>query len=419
MKKKLVRFFNNPKAVAIVSLVIAIPLSIYGYVRITRVPAYTYATATAGTIAQSGGAQSVRDLTLGFVSGGRIASVPVTVGQKVKKGDVLASLESGTSLGALSQAKAAYATAVANYDKVINGATGPAIDVAKAAVNTATVNLSEATKQQATLVENAHRTLLNSTPAAESDNTTLNQIAPVISGTYSGDAEGEIDLVVHQTNDGGYFTFSGLASGMENTSATVPQPIGSTGLFALFPTGVAYGSTWHINLPNTKAANYLVNYNAYQAALQTQSQVLASAQSALDQANANLASTVSTARPEDVASAQALVENANGALQIAQAAYSNTIITAPGDGTVTAISVAPGQVATPNAPAIEVLASTSQKNVAVMVPNSAIYSQNGISYVLKKSGSDVVQQTVTLGASDATNVEITSGLAVGDQVVTH
>ena len=42
MKQSLVRFFNNPKHVAILALIIAIPVGVFGYLRINRVPTYSF-----------------------------------------------------------------------------------------------------------------------------------------------------------------------------------------------------------------------------------------------------------------------------------------------------------------------------------------------------------------------------------------
>ena len=109
------------------------------------------------------------------------------------------------------------------------------------------------------------------------------------------------------------------------------------------------------NIPNKNAANFNMNNNAYNLALQTKEQAIASAQALLDQANTALTAVVTTARPEDIAVASAQVESAKGALQIAESTYKNTIITAPADGTIINVAITAGQIATPNTPAIELL----------------------------------------------------------------
>jgi HlyD family secretion protein len=419
MKNSFIQFIHQPHKVAVLAIIIALAVGIFGYMRIHRVPSYTFVTAGPGTISNGGGS-TVRNLTLGFLAGGRIASVAVKTGDTVQAGEVLATLDAGNAQGALAQAKAAYESAQANYQKVVNGATGTAIDVAKAAVNTAQVNLDQVTKQQASLVANAQRSLLNSTVIAKATNSS-SLTPPTISGTYTASAQGTITISITQGGiTGAYFTMTGIATGTGDVNTTVAQPLGTTGLSILFPSVAQYaGSTWEIDIPNTNASNYLANYNAYQSALTTQTQAVASAQATLDQAQAALTQLVTAARPEDVATAQAQVDAAQGSLEIAQAAYNNTIITAPGTGTVTAVSIAVGQIATPNVSAIQLLASVASQQVAVMVPQSAIVSRNGLQYVEKKTGNGVTEVAVTLGAQDASNAEILSGIVAGDQVATH
>ncbi len=356
MKQHIISLPHHPKKVIIISLIIALAIGVFGYIKINK-KVLTPVVNDNSSISDSSASHI---LTLGFLTGGRIQSVSGKSGDAVKKGQVLATIDAGNMLGALTQAKAAYETAQANYQKVKNGATNPAIDVAKAAVNTAQVNLNGATNQQNLLVANAKTNLLNSTLTAKAEgNTSLT--APFLSGTYSKDIEGKIIITVYQTGGGGYFTISGIVSGIGTASTTAQEPIADTGLFIQFPSSFSpyVGTTWDIVIPNNTAPNYLANYNAYQSALETKNQVISNAQASLDQANASLDALTASARPEDIAIAQAQMNNAAGAVQIAQAAYQNTIITAPSDGIVLSIAIAPGQIATPNAPAIEFISKTS------------------------------------------------------------
>ena len=383
MKQHIKSLPHHPKRVIIISLIVALALGIFGYIEINKkVPTPVVQDATSVTVNGNSNASLPQNLTLGFLVGGRINSVSVKPGDKVSKGTVLATLDAEGTEGTLSQAKAAYETAQANYEKIINGATGPTIDVAKAAVNTAKVNLDEVTKQQNLLVTNAYNNLLNSTPAAVPENGTNDYTPPTITGDYLLGQEGTINLNLYYSSGGASFSTSGLVNttgGMLNS--TIAQPIGNSGLYISIPSIEPLGNSglyansspagsavnisennWVINIPNKEAPNYLANNDAYQLALQTKEQAIASAQATLDQANASLTALVTAARPEDVAIAQAQMDNAQGAVQIAQAAYNNTIITAPYDGTVVSVSITPGQIATPNAPAILFTSEASIKN---------------------------------------------------------
>ncbi len=345
---------HHPKRVVIISLVVAVLVGFGGYMEINKKILSPEIIPSFDTV----NSLTSHDLSLGFLAGGRIKTVSVKAGDKVKTGQVLAALDAGNTEGALSQAKAAYETAEANYLKVVNGATSSAIDVAKAAVNTAQVNLDGITKQQAQLVQNAHKNLLNSTPEALPISGNSDSSAPTISGNYNLDTEGQIVISVYFTGNGTGFSASGIVSGSGIVATSTPQPIGNSGLYIKFPSTSNISITeWTIDIPNKKASNYLTNYNAYQSALQMQSQAVAGAQALLDQAQASLAALVSTARPEDIAIAKAQVDNAAGAVQIALAAYNNTVITAPSDGTILSVAITPGQIATPNTPAIEFISN--------------------------------------------------------------
>ncbi len=363
MKQHIISLPHHPKRVITISLIIALAIGIFGYTEINKKVLSSVIKGDSNIDANMGYSSfPSQNLTLGFLAGGRIKSVSVKAGDKVKRGQVLAALDAENTLGSLIQAMAAYKTAQANYQKIINGATGSAIDVAKAAAHTAEINLDGVTKQQDFLVTNAHANFLNSTLSANLLYRVNDSIAaPSITGAYNKDVEGSIIFVVNQAGPGGaYISFSGIENGSATVSVAVPQAIGNTGLYIKFPSVDPYtGTYWEIDIPNKNAPNYLANYNAYQSSLVAKNQTISNAQPLRDQANASLVALSTAARPEDVAVAQAQMDNAAGAVQIAQATYKNTIITAPADGTVTSVAIAPGQIATPNAPAMEFISTAS------------------------------------------------------------
>ena len=344
MKKHLKLFINQPRKVILVFLAIAIIFGFLGYKKINKIPTYEF---TQNDV-------SSKNVFLSFPFGGRVNRVSVKIGDKVKKGDILATLVADDTDGSFIQAQAAYELAKANYQKVINGATGPTIDVAKAVVNTAKINLEQINDQQNTLVENAHRNLLNSTPEAIPYDGTADYIPPTLSGNYSLEKEGTIKVSFYYSVGGISFNVSGLSEGSGSCNTITAQPLGDSGLYLKCPFKTINISDWNIEIPNKKAVNFPVNDNAYQLALSTKDQAIAVAQATLDQANASLTALVSSARPEDVAVAQAQVDNAYGIL-ISNPEYKNTTISAPADGTITTVHISQGQTIEPNAPAIEII----------------------------------------------------------------
>lgn len=348
------KFLNKPKLVALVSIIVSIIIgSVYYTINNRNLNQPAKIDSEKIDEAQKGNSTST--LSLGFLTNGRIKEVNVKVGDSVKKDDVLASLDPENTKGAVTQAQAALSLAEANYQKVINGATGSDIDVLRASVQKATVNFERTKETQDTLVKNAYDNYLNSGIAAVQKNEFDDDaIAPIISGSYTMGKEGDINLEFYPSTSGVAFKATGLVETTGLINQTNAQPIGKTGLYIRFTDSKKMdNSKWVISLPNKKASSYLTSLNSYEAAKKTREQAIQIAEADLVQSKSALAAKVATARPEDVAAANAQVESAKGALQIAEAAYNSRSIKAPRDGKILSVRVSAGQIAAPNSPIIE------------------------------------------------------------------
>jgi hypothetical protein len=157
---------------------------------------------------------------------------------------------------------------------------GPLADFDSALVTleNAKNNLAKVKSQQETAVKNAYLALLNSTNAAIPNSGNLSGMTPTISGTYNGSAKGSYVLSV---SSGRYYV-NGLesSSGTLSTSLTV---LGTKGLYFQFssitPALYSGNDSWTIEIPNTQASNYVTNLNIYNAALETQSSSVSTAES--------------------------------------------------------------------------------------------------------------------------------------------
>lgn len=79
---------------------------------------------------------------------------------------------------------------------------------------------------------------------------------------------------------------------------------------------------------------------------------LAEAQALVNSAQADLALLSAPVRPSAIAAAEAGIAQAEAGVQAAQTALSNTALTAPFAGTVTALEIAPGELALPGQPVV-------------------------------------------------------------------
>ncbi len=284
------------------------------------------------TVLATGQVVSSTDLNLSFNTNGTVKSVKVKVGDKVKAGQVLATLDQASALATLTSARGALAAAQARYKRILEGATNEEIKLSRVA-------LEQTKNTQETLINNAYQNLLNSTPEAIPENEEDNYTAPTISGTYNLGKEGKIIIETYNSSGGTSYTLSGLTTGTGLANTITPQPLGNSGLYIKFPSDQSALSTdWVIEIPNKNAPDYLLNYNNYQA-------TIAGAKSAIDQREAELAITQSKARPSDIDLANADIISAQGQVQLASAGYNNTMIVAPVDGTITSIDIKQGELA--------------------------------------------------------------------------
>ncbi|KKQ19098.1 MAG: Efflux transporter, RND family, MFP subunit [Candidatus Nomurabacteria bacterium GW2011_GWC2_36_9] len=305
------------------------------------------------TVLATGQVVSSTDLNLSFNGSGAVKSLRVKVGDKVKAGQVLATLEQGAELAALTSARGALAGAEARLKRTIEGSTSEEIALSE-------ITLAQTKLTQDTLISNAYQNLLNSTPEAVPEDTSISHATPTISGTYNLGKEGKIYLKMYLSSIGRSFHISGLTDGTGTVDTVNPQPIGNSGLYIKFPEGATSDvSNWIIEIPNKKASNYLANYNAYLA-------VKSQAQFAIDQRTAELAIKKSTARSSDIDLANADILSARGQLEAAVARYNNTVITAPLDGTITRIDIKIGELA------------LAQKSAMILQDVSNIYLETNI-----------------------------------------
>ena len=342
------------------------------------------------TVLANGTVVSGVDLNLAFKTSGIVRSLPVKVGQKVKAGQVLAQLDNKNEAAGLAQASGSLAQARASLQKVLDGVSSEEVKVAQTAADAAKVTLDnaklalESTKaQQALLVANAKKQLLNSSFEAVPSLSNQNSTSPTITGTYNSSIEGQYII----TQEGESFTVSGMevmGSQRFHRSLPLPLPLGTRGLYVTFPsTNINTNDTWTVNIPNTLSPSYVTNLNNFNQAVDTQRNVLLnaentvkSAESAYNQALAQVDAKKAVARPAEVALARAQVQAAQGQVAAAAAVYENTVLRAPADGTITSIDIKLGEQATAlkgivrlqNLDSLHVESNISEANIAQLQP---------------------------------------------------
>lgn len=319
----------------------------------------------------SGRTESLQDVNLGFADQGRVQNIYVTEGQRVKAGQVLATLEMGDLSAQMKSARAALTIARADADSTRN-------------------SLSRVTAEQDAIVETAKRNLYGSLAAYPDDQFSA-LAAPIITGNYTGNIEGDykIDIYGSNASTGASLNYSGLESGTVSLTVGVPVALGTRGLYITFPNNTGYvNSKWTVSIPNKRGATYQSLYNNYQTALASRERAIASAQSGAGSA------TYSVTR--------ARIDQAEAQVAQIGAAMTRRQIRAPFSGTISKVTLKKGEstigTAKDVSPGISMLATDNYK-VVIKIPEidvSRVVSGTAVNITLDAYGPDeVFRGTIT------------------------
>ena len=318
------------------------------------------------TVIASGKVVSSTDLSLGFEVSDVVRNIYVKVGDKVKKGSVIATLNSGEERAAVSSARGSLLSAEARYKKVLDGSSNEEIALAQVNLDNAKKDLESIKRTQDTLVMNSYRKLLSDGLVAESSSSIYNNSTPRISGTYSG-VEGSYNIKIVSLG-GDFINYSGLETGTTKFDTNTSQSLGTKGLSIIFPSGsnTSQGGSWVVKIPNTTSSNYVTNLNSYKQAQDTKESAISNAQSLVSQREAELNLKRATARQPDVDSALADVITAQAGVESANARLEKKIFRAPASGTITKVDIKIGEISTP------------QKEIIVLEDISNLYLEANI-----------------------------------------
>jgi RND family efflux transporter MFP subunit len=243
---------------------------------------------------------------------GHVASLNVNVGDDLKAGDVICTLETDTLQAQVDQAQAAYNAA---YQKLVAEQVGSRPE--------------EITAAQAAL--------------------TAAQVA--------------LDAVVSPTSD----QMTVAAEALENARATLQQAqanydkVASEANIAMSPQALALQAATN---------DYQSALSAYNLATKPTSGTLAPLQNNVAQAQLKLAETQVAYLPTDLAEAQATADQAKAALDLAKITLGEATIQAPFDGVVAEVYVSKGDLVGPTTPVVLFLSNSNQ--VALDIEESRI-----------------------------------------------
>jgi len=349
------------------------------------------------SVTMSAAAESVDNAVLSFGIAGRVSSVDVTLGDEVKAGQKLASLESDDLENALASAEASLASARIRLQQIQNGASAADIANADKAVAAAQAALDKALNDQQDLLDGASEAeLAAADEAVKKADSALATAQDSLRRLEDGPSEAEVAAAQSNLDTAEANLSSAKAAeqaALGNVTDSKAALEGAAGIYCsteghlleicadfVVPLTPAQVNKLSYSIspaadeePSTElvwATNYLIDANTtYKNSVDAWHDAkvkVGAAQSALDAAQAALDDLIGPADPSDIATAQAGVTAAEQALTAAKLAQEELLRGATGSDIANAQGVvdsAQASLAAAIAARYDLLAGADQEDI--------------------------------------------------------
>lgn len=348
-------------------IVIAAGSGMY-YYQGTRVPSVSISTTSESAgVTGSGTVEPAQNPDLAFVSGGRVSSITVAVGETVQRGALLASLDTASLSAALAQAQANLKGAQAKLSQMQAGPRDTDLAIRQTAVTQAQQSLinlyqnvpSDITDAYSSTLAAVHTdtdTLFNNPDSSSpslvfqtsgSDSAGSSASARLSANTQLASWKKEVSTLGadQESLDAGLADSINYLSSVRSFANTLTEALGSALTSPSFPQS-------SVNTGQAGVAALRASASASLSKLQADQQQLASAKLAINAAQDALNQLKAGSTAQDIAAQQAAVDAAAASVSAAQAAISNAVVVAPFSGKVSAVRVKRGDIIPPNTTAV-------------------------------------------------------------------
>jgi multidrug efflux pump subunit AcrA (membrane-fusion protein) len=198
----------------------------------------------------------------------RIDLVNVVNGGSVAAGDVLFAFDSSDVLVEVQSSRVGVAEAELTLENERSNVSDPNTTVRT--LENDIVELEASVVQAKVDKKRAYRVYLNANlEPVPANNSTQDQIRPIISGLYSGETEGQyvIDVYRSGTESGYSFRVSGLETRTVAALIGLPSDLGRLGLDITFANTLQVNDSWIVAVPNVYAPEYVSNREVYEEAM--------------------------------------------------------------------------------------------------------------------------------------------------------
>lgn len=320
-------------------------------------------------ISTTGKVVAASDVNLSFESGGKVSSVPVTVGTKVKQGTVLANVGGGDLYASLLGAQARLQLAQADLDTVVGGTRRQELINIEDSLTSAKTNLIFTIKNSYAISDDAIRSKID----IMFNNPTGSY--PVFPGF--GDSDARIDIqderveITKMLEDWNRSLADLDISGSEQAYLKAKANLNQ---LASFIEKTASASSYFDRTGTIEASDitlYVASISSARTAVNTAINSLNAAYQAYVTAQGKYDLAAEGSTSEEIARAEASVKSAEASVLQAQASLSKTTITAPFSGVVTKTDLRVGQFVSPGAPVVSMI-SDANFEIESFVPEADI-----------------------------------------------
>ncbi len=376
-----------------------------------------------GEISANGTVESLEQAELRSQASGPVTRISAQIGQKVRRGQTLVSLQNSDSLAQLAQAQATVKAQMARLEEMKRGLRSEELALAESQLNAAKQSLEDTTSQQNLLVKNSLSALYNTGLSATPQPGTSFQ-APTISGTYNSEEKGYYTITIYATGDGLKYQYNGLESGTGNVQTT-PAALGKRGLAIQFSSqSVPVNSSWTIEIPNSQSASFTALTNAYNSSVEGRQAAINAARNAYEGAQKAYDLKLAGASNEQIKAQTAAVEQAQASAAALAAQVEKTIIKSPIDGNIASLNVKYGELISPGQLVASVVNKGGLQIKAYISDYDLPYVTEGAEVTITQTAKGKVSRVSPSINPQTKNVEIqvivtdpdNSGLVVGQSV---
>lgn len=294
----------------------------------------------------------------------KITRITVNQGDSVSTGDLIAVVDNHSSLVSLHQAQSSVESSQASYDKIVNGATSQNINVSSATLASAQLALTNSKQNLLNKINNAYNDAFSvvytyTNPLFLNPSSTNPQYGAFGSSQVSGAGSANSGLVISITAERVALNtmLPSWNSSIGNTTPTQDLMVLTTSTsdhlnYTLQYLNDILSDLTTYEISNASASSYITSTNNARGIITgdisnilSAQQSVSNAQSQLSQSESSLALTKAPARPEDIATAKAQLDNAKSSLESAQYNYDQSFLRAPFDGVVAQVNVSEGDLA--------------------------------------------------------------------------